>query len=456
MDYRIKERILKNMLVEITNKYDYILGDYKALESQYRERLFKDYLTGTLNREGFINELKEIHSKCESDRVYYGVIMIDLDNFKFINSFYGHEIGDLFLKKVADILSSSLPSTSTIGRIGGDEFAVVVYDINEDMLIDISSNIKNGIESFRFMVGDSFITTTASIGISFNNSCKLYSKVFEEAANALAESKKKGKNIITFYDSLLQQKSEKLMDGKNLILKALFLEDSVIPFIQPIVRTDTRGIIGGEFLMRIKIEDTIFTPFHFLEAGVYFGLIDKLESLMLNSVLNLDFRKDLMFFLNKTIRKEEKLKDIVGDSEFLEKLTYEKGINFVVEITEDSIFENIDAVKEMMYKSRGKEIQFAIDDFGSGYTSLRYLYDLDISYIKIDGHLIKGINTQPKIKSILEGIVSISKSLGIKTIAEYVESEEEYKFCLDIGVDFCQGYYFYKPMEVREFIRLTG
>lgn len=232
-------------------------------------------------------------------------------------------------------------------------------------------------------------------------------------------------------------------------------DGSVVPFVQPIVHTKTKDIVGGEFLMRISLEDQLYTPFHFLESAVYFGLIDRLESMMLNSISKYDFRKGLLLFLNRTITKDEKVEIILKDSDLLEKIALSKGVNFVIEITENSLFENIDRIKGMISESKDRKINFAIDDFGSGYTSLRYLYDLEEDFLKIDGSLIKDIKNQPKKKSILEGIASISKSLGIKTIAEYVETEDDYRYCLDIGIDFCQGYYFYRPMDIETFLRLT-
>ncbi|MCX7760673.1 MAG: GGDEF and EAL domain-containing protein [Hydrogenothermaceae bacterium] len=454
MDYRIKERILKNMLIEITKKYDYILGDYKALESQYNERLLKDYLTGLFNRDGFIAQLKNLHRKCEQEKVSYGVLVLDLDNFKYINGFYGQDIGDIFLKEISNIIVKSTPDTSIQARIGVDEFAVAVYGIDEEDLIKISNNIKKAIEDFRFIVGDSFITSTASIGISFNKQCKNFNQVFEESLNALAESKQRGKNSITFYDASLQRKSENLINGRNLILKALSRENGVIPFIQPIIQVNSRDIVGGEFLIRLNVDGDIYTPAYFLESALYFGLIDKLEKEMLSYIEDINFRSNLIFFVNKSINKDEKFTDLKEDVAILSSISGKKSVDFVIEITENSLFENVDDAKALIDFGRESKVKFAIDDFGSGYTSLRYLHQFDIDFLKIDGHLIKQMNSNQKMEAIVKGIVNISKLLNIKTVAEYVETHEDYKRCVDLGIDYCQGYYFYKPMEVEEFLKL--
>lgn len=245
-----------------------------------------------------------------------------------------------------------------------------------------------------------------------------------------------------------------MIDGKNLILKALSKNGSVISYIQPIVETKTKNIVGGEFLMRLNIDGQIYTPFHFLESAVYFGLMDKLENLMFDFISKFNFRKGFIFFINKTIRKEERLTQIQKEIGLLERISSFKNIDFVIEITENSLFENISYVKDFIKISREHNINFAIDDFGSGYTSLRYLYDMDINFLKIDGNLIKEMTKESKMISIMEGIVYISKKLGIKTIAEYVETEDDYRKCLDIGFDYVQGYYFYKPMELEEFLKL--
>lgn len=454
MEYRLKERILKNLLVEITKKYDYIIGDYKALEVQYNERLLKDYLTGLLNREGFIRELKNVHERCQKEKTAYGVFVIDIDNFKYINGFYGHDIGDIFLSEIKDRITGIIGNEGIIGRIGGDEFGIVIQDIDEDELLRIGNDLRKNIEDFKLPIGDSFITATISLGISYNKTCKDMNQVFEEAATALAESKQKGKNIISFYDVLLQQKSEKLINGKKLLLKGTSEDGGIISYIQPIVDTKTKRIVGGELLARIFADNQIYMPSAFLDSAIYFGLIDKLEKKMIEYISKLPLKEGYLFFLNKYISTDDRMDLLRQDVEFLNKIQKDKKVSFILEITENSLFENIENVFNMIDFSKKNEIAFAIDDFGSGYTSLRYLYNLDVSYLKIDGTLIRELKKNTKMNAIIKGIVDISKQLGIRTIAEYIETEEDYRYCLDFGIDYSQGYLFYKPMPFEEFVSL--
>ncbi|MEZ0324068.1 MAG: bifunctional diguanylate cyclase/phosphodiesterase [Hydrogenothermaceae bacterium] len=457
MDYRLKERILKNILIDITKKYDYIIRDYKACESEYKEGFLKDYLTGLLSKNEFMIQLENIHRRCEQEEAGYGVLVLDLDDFKYINNFYGQDIGDIFLKEIANIIVKSTPDTSIHSRIEGDRFAVAVYGIKEEEIIKISNDIRRAIEGFRFIVGDNFINSTASIGVSYNKECKNFNQVFEEALSALAESKQKGKNTVTFYNLSLQIKFRNLINGKNLISKALSEENSVIPFIQPIVEANSKRIIGGELLMRLKIDGTVYSPNSFLESAIYFRLINKLETKMLSYIenININFSNgNLLFFLNKSIVKDEEVDMLKPDMDIISKIAKDKSMNFVIEITENSLLDNANKIIEMMIIGRNLNIGFAIDDFGSGYTSLRYLHELDFDFLKIDGNLIKQMSSNPKMEAIVKGIVKISKLLGIKNIAEYIETEEDYRRCVNLGINYCQGYYFYKPMEVEEFLKL--
>lgn len=454
MDYKTKERILKNMLEEITKKYDYIMGDYKALEAQYSERLTKDYLTNLLNREGFYHQSTLLMDRIKSQNITdYGVLMIDIDNFKYINNFYGREIGDVVLQEIARLVSDILPKNSIMGRVAGDRFAFFIYDINEEEFIDVSNKLKENIDELKLKIGDSLITISISIGASFSNNFKSFDILWEEALNALSEAKQKGKNTIVFFNDGLQQKSENLMQGRTLALKALEEKDGVIAYIQPIVETVSKKIIGGELLMRLNLDGKIYTPYFFLESALYFNLIDKLEHRFIEFVSKLNFKENLTFFLNKSITRKEKIKVVNNDIQLLKNIKNSRYINFVIEITENSIFENMTLAKDLI--NNNKETNFAIDDFGSGYTSLGYIHELDIKFLKIDGSMVKAMNTNSKVEAIVKGIVDMSKAIGIKTVAEFIEAKEDHDRCLRLGIDYCQGYYFYKPMPFNEFENLV-
>jgi len=166
MNYKIKERILKNLLIEITKKYDYLITEFKTGEINKKTKLMYDYVTELLNRDGLKEKIRLLSQLSKKENKKIAVIAVDLDNFKIINTSYGHEIGDMFLKSVADTLSKISGSNWVVARTGGDEFMVVIYGISYISLPAVVEKIKNEIENLKIKIGDSVITTTASFGVS--------------------------------------------------------------------------------------------------------------------------------------------------------------------------------------------------------------------------------------------------------------------------------------------------
>lgn len=456
MSYNFKERILKNVLVDLTKQYDSLLLELQSLKKEAKNNYGKDYLTNLLNREGFLLELKKIYEMFKIHSKQFGIIAIDLDDFKFINLHYGAEIGEIYIVSFSEYLYQQLLKLNynfLLARFWGNCFVICLEEIHTEDLIKITNQIKREIDNYNFQLGDTALNLTSSIGISISDLNKSPEKVLEEALNALSEAKKKGRNLIQFYDISFQKKLNKIIEGRNLVLDALRKDkfNKVLLYIHPIVDRDTKLIIGGEVLLRLQVDGKVISPIKFLESAIYFGLIYELEEKIIEILKSINFPPNIKIFLNKIMLDQEEEHDFKKKLEILSLIQKEKNISFIIEIVENSIIKNIELIKKNIKFARNLNIEFAIDDFGDGYTSLKYLYELEVSYLKISGNLIRQMRNSKKSISIVKGIVDISKSLNLKTIAEFVESEEEFNLCKDLGINYIQGYYFYEPIEINEF-----
>ncbi|WP_456384198.1 EAL domain-containing protein [Persephonella sp.] len=458
MDYRIKERILKNLLVEITKKYDYLINEYRAGGIQIKDKLMYDYITGLLNREGFKNKIKILSQLSRKENKNIAVITFDLDNFKIINTSYGHDIGDMFLKGIADILNKHSRSNWITARIGGDEFGIAIYGIDYEDLLPEVERVKEIIENYRLKVGDSTINTTASIGVSVftPDTEENILSVLNKAEVGIYQSKTHGKSITTFSTEEYQNRFIQLENRKRIITHALENKNSVLPYIQPIVSLSDRKIVGGELLLRIKYRGEILPASEFIEAAVTFGLLKELERIQLEQVLNNRGIKKLegrFLFINRHIKPDSlyEIKALIDRlSEFRKSIA---DIKFVIEITENSFVENFSLLEELITYARENDILFALDDFGAGIASFGYVSKLPVDIIKIDGSIINKCTADKKHQAIMKAISVLTKELGIKTVAEFIDSPEKLERCCEFDIDYGQGFYFGRPVDIEQFLQ---
>lgn len=457
MNYKIKERILKNLLIEITKKYDYLITEYKAGETNKKTKLLYDYVTELLNRDGLKDRIRSLSELSKKENKKIAIIAIDLDNFKIINTSYGHEIGDLFLKNVANRLNKISGLNWIIARTGGDEFMVIIYDINYTSLPAEVERIKTEIENLKITAGDSIITTTASLGVSIFDptSGEDIMESLNKAEVGIYQSKTKGKSRITFSAEKYQEKFRHLEEKKKIIENALNKPENILVFIQPIVSLSDGNIIGGELLLRIINDGKILSAFEFIEPAETFGLLNRLEEIQLNKFFNFSELKKIKgkyIFLNRHLTDESVyVKNLIDKLSYLRKKT---GINLVIEITENSFVQNFSILKQLITYGKEREILFALDDFGAGFASFGYVSKVPIDIIKIDGSLIRECIHDKKHQAIIKAISILSQDLNIKTVAEFIDSETKKEKCKGLNISYGQGFLFSKPIELSEFVKM--
>ncbi len=427
---------------EMLNK----LASYDALTDIYNRRVFKKIAIDLL-------------ALAVRKKRKFAILHLDLDNFKSINDTLGHKAGDEVLKITAVKLTDILRGEDITGRIGGDEFAVVLMDFDNKDGVDFVAN--KIIESFKKPIKingeDIFVTLSLGIAILNEYSISTYAELLQKADMAMYEAKKSGKSQYRLYNEEIKVKYERQQNLEQEIDRAL--RDNEFSMVyQPIMDLSDNAIVGFESLIRWKnkILGTV-TPDEFItfsektkqihEIGIW--IIDEVMrqcSLWCDNDLKAKFvtinvspvqfeRKTFIPLLNSCFNKYKIQTDRI-----------------IVEITETAFSQFLKA--ETLLGLTDNNILMAIDDFGSGYSSMQRLLELPVDFLKIDGTAIKKVAESKKYQGVVRNIISIAKSINVKTIAECVETKEQADFLIENGCDYAQGYYYSKPLNPEDVIKL--
>ena len=441
-----KEYYVKTTIVPILGEYGEIL-EYIAtrvdvteliLKEQIIQRQLTDELTGHKNRTALFTDLEKTYEKV-------ALVVFNIDRFSTINDFFGYEIGDMFLITFAEYLSQIL-SKHDMYRISGDEFVFICDKQELDQnFIEHIEEIINNLEQHKFHISTFDISVNVTGGVAYAQK----SKVYNMAHMALKEAKEQREKVIIYNDNMML--GEKTRNNIIYIdkIKSAIENDRIVPYFQGITDNKRREIVKYESLIRlIDTDGTVLTPYWFLEHAKKSKLYSKLTKIIVEKTFALFETNEYEFSLNLT------LQDIVNDDTrtFLyTKLSTSPAANRVVfEIVESEGIENFDEVAEFIKTVKQYGCKIAIDDFGTGYSNFSYLSKLDVDYIKIDGSLIKNINTDSDHFLSVESILFFAQKKGIQTIAEFVEDEATLSTLINLGVDYSQGYLFSTPQPTIE------
>ncbi|EDM23874.1 diguanylate cyclase/phosphodiesterase (GGDEF & EAL domains) [Caminibacter mediatlanticus TB-2] len=410
-----------------------------------------DYLTRLGNRKFLEKSVKELINKNEK----FCMVFLDLDNFKEINDYYGHSVGDELIIKISEILKEFIKEDEIISRVGGDEFVLILKGCDDKTYINNRLNKLLNQLNRRWVLRDYEIKTSVSMGVSiYPDNAIIYEELLKKSDIALYESKSRGKNSVTFFDDMLEVKVKKEFIIKNDLVKALEKNDFSL-YLQP--KVDMTGkIVGCEGLIRWIKNNQIIPPNEFIPIAEKSGLILKIGEWVMKK--SFDIVKE---FQNDEDLKNIKLSFNVSPLQFkcenfllnLEKIK-EFANMLEIEITESVFIEDKKKAKEIIEKIHNLGFKINLDDFGTGYSSLSVLKEFDIDYLKIDKAFIDDIMSENGMVFV-KTIVNMSKSLSIKTVAEGVESKEQFNILKNIGVDVYQGYLFSKPLPKEEFIKFV-
>ncbi|MCK8827977.1 EAL domain-containing protein [Natroniella acetigena] len=422
---------------------------------------YHDYITGLPNRKYFNQQFKrEVEYATDSNKKF-AVIFLDIDRFKLINSIHGHKVGDLILKKVGHKLQMLLKERDTIARMGGDEFIGLLTEIeNPNKEIKVIANQILELFEDSFTVNGKEFNLTASIGIAFYPSDgKTAEELLKHADIAVYRAKEIRGNRFELYDVNMNHKvNEKLFIERN--LRKAIQNNQLEVYYQPIVDFKTGKITKAEALVRWNHPQRgLISPGKFIPLAEETGLIVPLGNHVLRNAcqqithwieagydpikisVNLSAQQLHKPDLEKTVKK------------ILTSTNLEPNL-LGIEITESIAMQNIPLTSSILEKFKIMGITVLLDDFGTGYSSLSYLTKFPIDILKIDRSFIKDISCKEEKSAIVSAIIAMAKKLNIKTVAEGIETVQQFNLAKDYNCDEAQGYLFSKPVPATEFEKL--
>jgi len=439
--------IIETTLTTLLN----VVGSSRAIHKYTKDIEFyatRDPLTNLHNQQMFWDQLRAESTRSHRHESTFSLIIIDFDNFKLINDIYGHGFGDKLLKKYASAMNDAKREEDILARYGGDEFTMILPEADEKQAYSVSKRLKERIEAVGVIADDGKnVKATVSIGIAcFPLHAQEDRQLFLVANNMMYKAKREGKNRIAVPSGQDITESMKEIGEKNqLILNALETK-SLMPFFQPIITLQDKTIETHELLMRIRQGDHIIPAYQFVDDAENMGVMHKLDLILMEKAFQMikDNNYTGQLFVNLS-PKSLIIEDYV--SEVL-KITDKYNINtekIVLEITERETVRNISSLEQFIKGLKSAGFKFAIDDFGSGFSSFHYIKKFPIDIIKIEGEFIQNLLEERVDRAFVKSILTIAQELKIETVAEFVETKEVMSSLIGLGVDYAQGYYIDKP-----------
>lgn len=461
--HKIENQPQINLLMRIFSER--IAGELRRAEDQ--EKIFKlaffDPLTSLPNRRLLQDRLKLVTEQSDRTRQYSAILFIDIDHFKFLNDSRGHHIGDQLLALVAERIRNTIRSTDIAARLGGDEF-VVIFDnlgINAEQAAQEAGKRAEELHqliNLPYTLQDTVHHCTISIGVNLFCGTQIsIDDLLRHADLAMYKAKDSGRNSIRFFDPLMQSQMELRSSIENDLRSALESDDQLVPYYQ--IQVNHRGTaIGAELLLRWQHpEKGMISPADFIPIAEQTGLIIPVGRKVLHMAC-----KQLALWKSNTDFNQLKLAVNVSPIQFNQKDFIQDVLaviskfaidpqQLILELTEGSLLQNMDASIEKMQILKSRNIGFAMDDFGIGYSSLSYLKKLPLNQLKIDQSFVRDISIDPNDRAIVRTIIAMAKSMELDVLAEGVETLEQKQYLLENGCEKFQGYYFARPLPIAAF-----
>ncbi len=415
-----------------------------------------DELTGLPNRILLSDRMQQAMTKSSRNNKLIAVAFIDLDGFKGINDSYGHNVGDQFLRMITQKLQMSLRGGDTLARIGGDEFVAVIDELNkpEDShpalwrLLAAAAN-EVDVDGYR-------LKTTASIGVTFYPQINCSpDQLLRQADQAMYKAKQLGKNCWHVFDIEQDSAFKHKLEELDRIRLALHNEEFVL-FYQPKIDLRSKQLIGMEALIRWNHpERGILPPVAFLPILEFDALSIELGEWVIKTALTQleewhGTQMDVPISVNISPMQLQHPDFIVRLQEMLAKFPKRNLKNLEFEILESSAIEDIDLASGVIKQCKKLGISFSIDDFGTGYSSLSYLKQISAEYLKIDQSFVRDMLVDADDRTIIKGIIELSKAFNLKVIAEGVETPAHGEELMALGCFLAQGYGIARPMPASD------
>ena len=430
------------------------ITEQKAFEDQLFRSAYYDELTGLPTRRVIEHRVNTLLR--DDAQGPFALAFLDIDNFKHINDYYGHAIGDGLLVEMAKRLGLDLRDSDVLSRISGDEFMLLLNPIQSES--EVAEFIHFILQRMKapFFIDDSEIFASTSIGVSlYPEHGRTYDALRQNADIAIYRVKNAGKGAAAFFDSSMEREALARMKVEQ-SLRLAILEKRFCCAFQPKVDIRTKDVRGIEALVRLRDDEGVIqAPGTFINLAVELGLIDELTHLVLAEIvksidlINETFGPDTTISMNVAAKQ-------AGNPDFMRPFAQALEATgfpgrFMIEVTEDAFVTKTHFQDEILPIFRKLGVGISIDDFGTGYSSLSALADITADEIKIDRSFITDIHLRPRSQGILRAIESLSEALGMTVVAEGIATFEELAYLqAATRIRYAQGYYFSRPIFLED------
>lgn len=443
-----KNSVLLYDLVNFKDELEISLNKLKFCKSLYQKELkhreniqhilYIDTLTKFPNREKFIYDLKENKDNIKS------IAIIDIQDFKTINDFYGLKIGDSLLKKIAYLIDETIKFVKPkviLYKFSSDLYCLKNKSLEKNEFEELVIFVLGAIDSEIFKEGEYNIDIKASAGITFSSK----KNKLITADLALQYAKKHNKDYIVFFEELddLNHYQNNMLWTKK--LKYALNNDNIVVYYQPLVNTQTSNVDKYECLVRMIDEDKVVAPFFFLDISKKANQYRNITKIVIDKAFKQFSGLPFKFSVNVSYEDiEDKYFLYYVENKIKE---YDVASQVTWEILEDESIKDYNVLLNFTKKVKELGCSVSIDDFGTGYSNFEHLLKMDVDYLKIDASLVKNVAKDTNSFNIVKTIIAFAKTLNMKTVAEYVENEEIHNIVKELGATYSQGYYFSAPVE---------
>lgn len=439
--------VMESVLSTLLN----VVGSVKAIYKYTRDLEYyatRDPLTDLFNQRVFWELAGYEVGRAARHGYQFGLLLIDLDNFKVINDTHGHPVGDKYLQHFARQVQDALRAGDILARYGGDEFVAILPEAGLDAVAAVAERVRAAIEAMHVELDDGVrLHGTGSIGLAvYPDHADSAKDLFLFADNMMYKAKAGGKARVAVPSAEdVVDVFRDITEKSALVLDAIE-ERRVVPFFQPILDVATKRVVAYEVLSRIEVGGEIMRADEFVEIAEKMGVIHRLDALVIERALGglVEMGHDGYVFINLSPRAlvlnefARSVRSIVAASGIPRE-------RIVFEITERDTVKNLTLLERFLNELKGEGFKLAIDDFGSGFSSFHYLRRFPIDFLKIEGDFIANMLTSPKDRAVVTSIKSLAQEMGLTIVAEYVESQEVLDELHLMGVHLAQGYYIGRP-----------
>lgn len=432
------------------------VSERMTMISNLRHLAEHDSLTGLANRYFFLQELDRVTSRASrglhSD---VALLYIDMDNFKYVNDTMGHMAGDKLLIEVSGMLKRRSRDTDLIARIGGDEFAVILYDVNQEEALRAADSFRDKLQDYHFSFEGKLADVGCSVGIAMVEQGVSKDELLARADLSCNAAKRGGRNKVHMYSDIDKQNLDSISDDMGWVrrIKDAVRNDRFIFVLQPIMRAGSHEISRCEVLLRMLDDNGKFImPSGFIPPAERFSLMPDIDRWVVNHAMDYLASEESGEF-NLSINLSAASFDNSGLIDFIIDKIALTGVDptrMIFEITETVAMADLELTASFMEQLRKLGCRTALDDFGVGYSSFAYLKDLPVDYVKIDGSFVRDIDVNELNKAIVKSMNDVAQAMGKLTVAEFVETESIMHMLEMIGVDYLQGYHIGRP-EIPDF-----